>query len=108
MSNAARARRRQQDREWRAANGYQPRAPRNLTLEPLLAILGERPDIAPLEGQLRAAAENRALGVDRAQRYRWRQIGISVYDADRLAVRLGTHPALIWDDWFADCETVDA
>ena len=31
---------------------------------------------------------------------RWHRVGLSVWQADRLAVkRLGVHPAMIWPDW---------
>ena len=31
---------------------------------------------------------------------RWNTTGIPRYSADRLAIRLGRHPASIWDDWY--------
>ena len=31
---------------------------------------------------------------------RWRVDGIPYTSADRVAVRLGIHPALIWTDWY--------
>ena len=30
---------------------------------------------------------------------RWKTSGIPLYSADRLAIRLGVHPANIWPDW---------
>lgn len=30
---------------------------------------------------------------------RWKTTGIPLYSADRLAIRLGTHPAIIWPQW---------
>jgi transposase-like protein len=42
----------------------------------------------------------RALGVDRAQLGRWRRTGVTPSTADRLAVRLGFHPAELWPQWF--------
>jgi lambda repressor-like predicted transcriptional regulator len=32
---------------------------------------------------------------------RWRIDGIPYWSADRVAIRLGIHPALIWTDWYA-------
>jgi lambda repressor-like predicted transcriptional regulator len=32
---------------------------------------------------------------------RWRVDGIPYWSADRVAIRLGIHPALIWTDWYA-------
>jgi lambda repressor-like predicted transcriptional regulator len=31
---------------------------------------------------------------------RWTTTGIPLYSADRLAIRLGVHPATIWTNWF--------
>ena len=31
---------------------------------------------------------------------RWRVDGIPYWSADRVAIRLGIHPALIWTDWY--------
>jgi hypothetical protein len=33
---------------------------------------------------------------------RWKTSGIPRYSADRLAIRLGLHPANIWITWYAD------
>ena len=32
---------------------------------------------------------------------RWRAHGIPYWSADRVAIRLGLHPSLIWTDWYA-------
>lgn len=39
---------------------------------------------------------------------RWREDGIPLYQADRIAItKLGTHPGVIWREWFEDaCEPV--
>lgn len=43
----------------------------------------------------------RALGTDRTQIVRWRSRGwVGHISADAAAVALGTHPALIWPEWF--------
>jgi transcriptional regulator with XRE-family HTH domain len=43
-------------------------------------------------------------GVSRVTVYRWRRgesASIAVHDADRIAIRLGMHPAQLWgDDWW--------
>ena len=31
---------------------------------------------------------------------RWTTTGIPLYSADKLAIRLGVHPATIWPNWF--------
>lgn len=48
------------------------------------------------------------LGVSRQTVRRWRRKGLSEWQADRCAVRLGTHPALIWgqDRWREEGLTV--
>lgn len=40
------------------------------------------------------------VGVDRQTIHNWRQQGIPIYAADRAATRLGTHPTLIWPNWY--------
>ncbi len=32
---------------------------------------------------------------------RWKKTGIPIWEAERAAIRLGTHPALLWPDVFA-------
>ena len=45
------------------------------------------------------------LGIDNSQVYRWRRRGVRLDIADRLAIRLGVHPAAIWGDhWWAGTE----
>jgi hypothetical protein len=41
------------------------------------------------------------LGVDRQHVYRWLRRGLDDVQADVVAIMLGLHPCLIWDDWFA-------
>lgn len=43
----------------------------------------------------------RRLGVTRRQVQRWRRTGwrMTTAAADRAALRLGLHPACVWDDW---------
>ena len=31
---------------------------------------------------------------------RWNTTGVPLYSADRLAIRLGVHPATIWATWY--------
>ncbi len=31
---------------------------------------------------------------------RWKTNGVPLFAADRIAVSLGTHPALVWPDWY--------
>lgn len=47
-----------------------------------------------------------ACGLDRRTFLRYRALGVPVVAADRIAVTLGLHPALVWGrEWF---EEVDA
>jgi hypothetical protein len=42
----------------------------------------------------------RALGLDRAQVARWRNGGLPIDSADRVAVAAGCHPAEVWPEWY--------
>lgn len=66
----------------------QPRLP----LEPLVARHGGVSGLA------------RALGRNRAQVGKWRQRGVTLDSADRIAVALGLHPVEVWPEWYAVCE----
>lgn len=41
----------------------------------------------------------RRLGINARQVHRWRKTGLTVHQADVLAVRAGFHPAEVWPDW---------
>lgn len=68
-------------------------APR-FPLEPLLEAIG-RPCMAQLA---------RRVGEHPRETYRWRDRGLSERQADRVACRLGLHPARIWPGWFEVAE----
>lgn len=53
-------------------------------------------------GSVPAAAE--AAGLTRRTGYRWAERGALLDDwtADRAAVALGLHPAMVWPGWFAE------
>lgn len=86
---------------------------RPLPLGPLLAVCEQRiqlwgmrrGDALPTDGnsRFRKATDQEVgelLGVSRHTVLRWKQIGtIKLSDADRCAIRLGTHPALIWPEF---------
>jgi hypothetical protein len=40
------------------------------------------------------------IGVSTRTIQRWKLNGITVWQADRMACALGTHPSLIWADWW--------
>lgn len=67
--------------------------PRDLRfpLGPLLAASGD-PTLIALQ---------RRLGPD-VNVARLKRDGLTVWAADRYAIRLGLHPVLVWDDWGAD------
>lgn len=39
-------------------------------------------------------------GTTRRQWYRWRRQGVPLWEADRMAVTLGRHPAELWPQWW--------
>lgn len=68
------------------------------------------PDRFPLQplidhaqpGSLTALATQ--IGVEPRTIYRWRKTGLSEQQADRAAIAVGSHPALIWPDrWHLAC-----
>ena len=57
----------------------------------------------PGNGQMETTgALARQLGVNRQQVLRYRKEGLRPLVADKLAVRAGFHPSLVWPSWFAD------
>jgi hypothetical protein len=42
----------------------------------------------------------RALGCERTLVSKWRNHGLPLVSADRLAVSLGLHPVEVWPDWY--------
>lgn len=40
-----------------------------------------------------------AWGVSKMNVYRWQRSGIPWYQADRISIRIGRHPAELWPDW---------
>jgi hypothetical protein len=40
------------------------------------------------------------IGVNREMIRRYRRLGVDPFEADRLAVSLGMHPATIWPEWW--------
>lgn len=40
-----------------------------------------------------------ALGIPERTLFRWRRHGVPDRSADAAAIRLGTHPALVWAGW---------
>jgi transposase len=39
------------------------------------------------------------VGVSYRTVQRWQRRGLTIWQADRVACRFGTHPSLIWPDW---------
>lgn len=50
--------------------------------------------------RLSTAEVAEVLGVSRRQVCRWAAHGLTPYEADRLAVKVGAHPAQVWPEWF--------
>lgn len=65
-------------------------------LDPLLDALGLR--------SLNQAAAR--IGVSGATLYEYRDRGLTAHVADRLAVKAGLHPAMVWPSWVEDGLTV--
>ncbi len=40
------------------------------------------------------------VGVSPRTIWRWQKRGLTDFQADRAAVRLGLHPSLLWEGWF--------
>lgn len=108
------AERRQAADEWRAARQARPTAPqetpkrrrrrtrpiepRPFVLEPLERLVArEAPPGRPAQPTADIAER---LGITRRQVARLRHLGLTVRQADELAVALGRHPSEIWADWF--------
>lgn len=64
---------------------------------------GYRFALSPLEAAIDVRFPGRAgarlLHVSGATWAQFRRTGLSAFQADRLAVRLGLHPAEVWVDW---------
>lgn len=48
----------------------------------------------------------RALGISGATLYEYRERGLTALVADRLAIKAGLHPAMVWPSWVDDGLTV--
>lgn len=42
----------------------------------------------------------RVAGVSRRTVCRWKALGMNQWIADRLAIALGYHPAVVWPEWY--------
>lgn len=49
---------------------------------------------------------SRVLGVSRSTIHRWRRGGLTCRTADRVAIALNLHPAILWPDWLDDVSGV--
>jgi transcriptional regulator with XRE-family HTH domain len=49
--------------------------------------------------QLSVSEVARRTGVTRRTVVRWKHGGIPRWSADTVAIRLGSHPAVIWSNW---------
>lgn len=64
-------------------------------------MIGHRWPYGPVAAAIGGSIRHQAvrLGVHDRQVYRWRSYGLTDEQADRIAIDLGTHPALVWADW---------
>lgn len=76
---------------WAASSGDRDRFP----LEALAVSLGIQ--LGRQERGIRVLAEQ--IGVSRGHVHRLRREGLSERQADRFAIRAGTHPAIVWPAW---------
>lgn len=84
------------------------RAPiRRWPFEPLEPLIEARYRNHPAAGNNRATTigiagrAGHVLDVNASQIHLWRRDGLPDQAADRIALRLGYHPAQIWPDWHA-------
>ncbi len=62
---------------------------------------GHRWPWSPLADHLGGSVRSQAalLGTTDRQVYRWRSYGLTDEQADRFAITIGSHPAIVWPDW---------
>jgi len=65
-------------------------------------VPGPRFPLAPLLAMLELSQSqlSNMYGVGGQSLKRWRECGLTVEAADRLAVRAGLHPAEVWPEWW--------
>lgn len=79
---------------------------RRFPFDPVIELLAGRGEPDKYTGELTDRAMSVMLGVHHKSVTRWRQKGLSVRTADRIACALGRHPITIWPDFWADMEDV--
>ena len=47
------------------------------------------------------------LGIGRGNLYRYKREGLPMATADRLAIRIGIHPVILWPDFYDDVSSPD-
>ena len=80
---------------------------RKVDAEPLIHIAANQHPGSDAVGITDLGLAAQVLNIDRSQLYRWRHEGIPYFSADRLAIRLGYHPALIWEEWWTITNSYD-
>ena len=80
------------------------RAMQRMSFEDLVSFLAHDQEDADLrqfvsvdtEFKVLPATVARRTGVSRQTVYRWATSGVPIWTADRIAVRMGVHPIMIW------------
>lgn len=88
---------------------HQPGEPRPFSLRPVMELIVPKPEQpvscagrmrrAPITGAGEITTVALRLGVSRAWVYRCGRLGLGIYVADAVAIRLGVHPSRLWTDW---------
>ena len=70
----------------------------NLPFHHLFEVMGES------DPEMGSSKMARVLDTTRSTVDRWRSLGLAPHTADRVAIRLGLHPAMIWPMWAEDVD----
>ena len=80
---------------------------RKVDAEPLIHIAARQHPGSDAVGITNVGLAAQVLNISPSELHRWRHQGIPYYTADRLAIRLGYHPALIWEEWWTITNSYD-
>lgn len=80
---------------------------RKVDAEPLIQLAASQHPGSDAVGITTVGLAAQALNIAASELHRWRHQGIPYYTADRLAIRLGYHPALVWEEWWTLTNSYD-